>query len=92
MALNDQPVVRVRPLKQFRVVVAYGPYRVGDIIQPTGMYRSVLLARQIIVPVEDPPRGMKAVDDVHDLGVDDEPELADRMVAPQFRKAGRRTK
>lgn len=88
----NETVQRIRPLKQFRVIVAHGPYRVGDIIQPTGTYRQALLARQIIEPVEDPPRDMKALEDIAELGLQDEPELDDRMVAPQFRKGGRRSK
>lgn len=46
---------RVRPIKQFKVIVAYGPYRVGDKIQPTGMYRDVLLKRGLIQEVIDEP-------------------------------------
>lgn len=84
--------VRVRPLKQFRVIIAHGPYQVGAIIQPVGMYRAALLAKQIIEPVEDPPRGLDAVDNdvLRELnGEDDGPETTDRMLAPQFRRNGR---
>lgn len=46
-------IERKRPLKQFRVVQAYGPYRKGDLIQPTGMYRDVLVRRGLIEEVKD---------------------------------------
>lgn len=36
------------PIKKFRVISAYGPYRKGDVIQPTGMYRDELLRRKVI--------------------------------------------
>ena len=42
-----------RPKKQFRVVVPYGPYRTGDLIEPTGVYRSALLAKGVIEPMEE---------------------------------------
>lgn len=48
-------VARSRPLKQFVVIVAHGPYRVGDKIQPTGMYRDVLVKRGLIKEVVDAP-------------------------------------
>jgi len=40
-------------MKAFRVRVAYGPYVKGQIIQPTGMYRQLLLSRQLIEEVKD---------------------------------------
>lgn len=46
-------VERVRPIKMFEVVVAYGPYRVGDKVQPTGLYRDVLLRRGVIREVPE---------------------------------------
>jgi hypothetical protein len=51
----EMTVERVRPIKQFVVVMAYGPYRVGDKIQPTGMYRDVLVRRGLIREVKDDP-------------------------------------
>lgn len=42
---------RTRPLKLFEVLSAYGPYRVGDRIQPTGLYRDQLLRRGVIKEV-----------------------------------------
>lgn len=50
MAMN---VERKRPIKMFVVKVAHGPYRVGDKIQPTGMYRQVLLMRGLIEEVKE---------------------------------------
>ena len=46
---------RRRPLKQFVVLQAYGPYRKGDKIQPTGMYRDVLVKRGLIKEITDEP-------------------------------------
>lgn len=48
-------VERKRPIKQFRARVAFGPYRVGDKLQPTGLYRDVLLKRGVIEEVKDEP-------------------------------------
>lgn len=36
-----------------KVIVAFGTYRVGDIIEPTGVYRDSLKARKLIEIVED---------------------------------------
>lgn len=41
-------VIRKRPIKQFEVIVAHGPYSKGALIQPTGIYRDALLRRGII--------------------------------------------
>lgn len=46
-------IERKRPVKQFRVKQAYGPYRKGDLIHPTGLYRDVLLNRGLIEEVKD---------------------------------------
>ena len=46
---------RRRPIKQFEVIVAYGPYRVGDKIQPTGLYRDALLRRGLIKEIKEVP-------------------------------------
>lgn len=46
---------RKRPVKQFRVLHAYGPYVKGQLIQPTGMYRDVLVRRGLIEEVGDVP-------------------------------------
>jgi hypothetical protein len=54
---------RKRPLKQFEVVKAYGPYQKGARIQPTGHYRSQLLALGVIREVQDeqaPPAARQA--------------------------------
>lgn len=48
-------VPRQRPLKMFRVVTAFGPYQVGAMIQPTGIYRDALLQRKLIEEVTDAP-------------------------------------
>jgi len=56
MAMSTDRIERQRPVKQFRVVTAYGPYRKGDLIQPTGMYRDVLVRRGVIEEVKDPPQ------------------------------------
>lgn len=43
--------------KQCRVIVAYGNYRVGDVIWPSGAYRDHLLRNGYIeiVPQAEPP-------------------------------------
>ena len=46
-------IARKRPLKMFEVVQAYGGYRKGDRIQPTGMYRDVLKNRGLIREVTE---------------------------------------
>lgn len=66
---------RRRPIKQFEVLIAFGPYRVGDKLQPTGMYRDVLLRRGVIKEVKDEPVPVTAV--ARDAAVD-----ANRMVKP----------
>ena len=48
-------VERKRPIKMFKAVKAFGPYRVGDTLQPTGMYRDILLRRGLIEEVKDEP-------------------------------------
>lgn len=50
-----EPIRRVRPLPQYRVLLAVGPYRKGDIIQPVGVYRDALLARKLIEKLPDEP-------------------------------------
>lgn len=39
------------PKKQFRVKLAYGPYQKGAIIEPTGVYRDMLLSKGLIEPL-----------------------------------------
>lgn len=39
------------PKKQFRVKLAYGPYQKGAIVEPTGVYRDMLLSKGIIEPM-----------------------------------------
>jgi hypothetical protein len=63
-------VERRRPVKMFEVIIAHGPYRVGDRIQPTGMYRDVLMRRGLIREVKDEP----------EVKVTESP--MDRMIAP----------
>jgi len=46
---------RKRPIKMFKALTAFGPYRVGDTLQPTGMYRDVLLRRGWIEEIKDAP-------------------------------------
>lgn len=74
--MNDER--RSRPLKLFEVLSAYGPYRVGDRIQPTGLYRDQLLRRGVIkevvtaaAPEAEAPEAQRAA----------EPTM-DRMVEP----------
>ena len=44
---------RSRPIKLFRVLAAYGPYVKGALIQPTGLYRDMLLRRGLIEEVKE---------------------------------------
>lgn len=46
-------VKRTRPIKMFEVIVAHGPYRKGDKIQPTGLYRDALLRQGVIREAQD---------------------------------------
>jgi len=48
-------VERVRPIKQFRAIVAFGPYSKGALLQPTGIYRETLVRRRFIEEVKDEP-------------------------------------
>lgn len=48
-------VERTRPIKQFRAVVAFGPYSKGAKMQPTGIYRDTLLRKGFIEEVKDEP-------------------------------------
>lgn len=61
----------MKELQKYRVVRAYGPYRVGDIIQPTGMLRDELRACGRIVKHDEPTPEPEPVDDI-DI---DEPEV-----------------
>ena len=54
-------IERKRPLKQFEVLQAFGPYRKGDTIQPTGCYRDVLVRRGLIKEVVEPVNGSPLV-------------------------------
>lgn len=40
-------------MKTFRVLRPYGNYSKGQIIQPTGVYRSILLSIKVIEEVKD---------------------------------------
>lgn len=51
---------RKRPIKQFRVTQAFGPYVVGAVIQPTGIYRDTLQRRGLIEEVRDEPLELHA--------------------------------
>ena len=42
-----------RRRKRYRVTRPYGPYKRDDIIDPVGLYRDSLLARGVIVLLED---------------------------------------
>lgn len=48
-------VERTRPIKQFRAIVAFGPYSKGAKMQPTGIYRDTLLRKGFIEEVKDEP-------------------------------------
>lgn len=48
-------VERTRPIKQFRAVIAFGPYSKGAKMQPTGIYRDTLLRKGFIEEVKDEP-------------------------------------
>jgi len=55
VAAHAAPALAVakRPRSRYRVTKPYGPYVRGQIIEPTGIYRDQLLARGLIVRVED---------------------------------------
>jgi hypothetical protein len=61
MAMTEQPD-RKRPLKLFRALSAFGNYRKGDTLQPTGMYRDVLVKRGLIVEITDTAEAVPARD------------------------------
>jgi len=46
-------LTRTRPIKMFVVLQAYGAYRKGDRIQPTGLYRDMLLRKGLIAELKD---------------------------------------
>lgn len=48
-------VERIRPVKQFRATIAFGPYSKGALMQPTGIYRETLVRRGYIEEVKDEP-------------------------------------
>lgn len=60
-------VTRDRPMKQFRAVVAFGPYSKGALMQPTGIYRETLLKRGFIEEVKDEPIELenRQIDSMH---------------------------
>lgn len=41
-------------LKPVKVRIAFGSYKVGDIINPTALYRDSLLARGLVEKIEEP--------------------------------------
>lgn len=73
----------MKELQKYRVIRAYGPYRVGDIIQPTGMLRDELRACGRIEKYEElpaepaPPVEPEPIDDISD---DEDDVLADAAV------------
>ena len=46
-------IKRIRPAKEYKVLYAYGPFLKGDIIQPTGIYRDMLIARGLIEELKE---------------------------------------
>ena len=50
--MSDE-IRRVRPLKQYRFKLAYGPYLKGSVVQMTGLWRDVLLGKGIIEEVRE---------------------------------------
>lgn len=74
----SEEVIRKRPVKQFRVKVAYGPYRVGDLIQPTGIFRDVLMRKGVIEEVKDEP--VKAAPAPLNRMVDKVADIANRTI------------
>lgn len=46
-------VERNRPKKLFRAKIAFGPYSKGATLQPTGIYRDMLLRKGFIEEVAD---------------------------------------
>lgn len=89
----------MKELQKYRVIRAYGPYRVGDIIQPTGMLRDELRACGRITKVEDEPPAQDPAptqepEPVEDI-IDEEPDplvVAATLPIPETaaRPAGRR--
>jgi hypothetical protein len=47
--------MEVKKQQQFRIRLAFDSYRVGDLISPTGLYRSSLISRGFIEPVIEQP-------------------------------------
>lgn len=41
-------------LKPVKVRIAFGSYKVGDIINPTALYRDSLMARGLVEKIEEP--------------------------------------
>jgi len=74
---------RKRPIKQFRVLAAFGPYIVGAKIQPTGIYRDTLLRRGVIEEVKD-----DAELDLREA----RPEMNRMVPAGEMASRGRRTR
>lgn len=48
-------VERSRPKKLFRAKIAFGPYSKGAKLQPTGIYRDMLLRKGVIEEITDEP-------------------------------------
>jgi len=76
------------PTKKFQVIVAYGPYRKGDVIQPTGLYRDTLLHRGIIREIKIDPDAVPLVNrqvEIEDLVQRAAPAAGSRQ-SPRQRK------
>jgi len=70
----------MKELKKYRVKSAYGVYRKGDIIQPTGMLRDELLMCGRIEEIPEPASAPVPVDDISD---DEDDVLIETAVAPE---------
>lgn len=54
-------VTRTRPIKLYRAKVAFGPYKKGATLQPTGCYRDALVRQGYIEEITDAPIAPRAI-------------------------------
>ena len=82
----------MKELQKYRVVRAYGPYRVGDIIQPTGMLRDELRACGRIVKHDEPaPATTPEPEPVDDIDIDEPDVLVEAAAVAPVETAARTT-
>lgn len=73
----------MKELQKYKVIRAYGQYRVGDIIQPTGMLRDELRACGRIVKLEETPAPAPEPEPIDDISDEEDDVLIETATEPE---------